>query len=127
MANRNYVSLSKLSTFLDNLKNTFAALSHEHTISDITDYVVDSELNSNSTNPVQNAALDAEFSEIALSMQALDLAIDSKQNVITGTDGQVVQINSDGNAVASDLNLITVEDIDVICGKTIKSANEVMF
>lgn len=37
MTPKKYVSLSKLSTFLDNLKNTFASLSHSHTLSDITD------------------------------------------------------------------------------------------
>lgn len=35
MAQKKYVSLSKLSTFLDNLKNIFATAEHEHSISDI--------------------------------------------------------------------------------------------
>ena len=37
MTPKKYVSLSKLSTFLDNLKNTFASLGHSHNLSDITD------------------------------------------------------------------------------------------
>lgn len=53
--------------------------------------------------------------------------VNTKQDVITGTEGQVVQIDSSGKPVTSDLNLISVEDIDVICGSTIESANEVMF
>lgn len=82
MANntKKYVSLSKLSTFLDNLRNTFSVLSHKHTLSDITDYTVDSSLSSTSTNPVQNKVLDAEFEAISESMNALDLAIDGKSD-----------------------------------------------
>ena len=78
MAQKKYVSLSKLSTFLDNLKDTFSELSHKHTINDISDYTIDNALSSTSTNPVQNKILDAEFEEISKSMNALDLAIDGK-------------------------------------------------
>lgn len=53
--------------------------------------------------------------------------INNKQSKITGIEGQVVQINSSGNAVASDLNLITVGDIDTICGSAIQYAEEVKF
>lgn len=53
--------------------------------------------------------------------------INNKQSKITGIEGQVVQINSSGNAVASDLNLITVGDIDTICGGAIQYAEEVKF
>lgn len=83
MANKKYVSLSKLQTFLDNLKDTFALLSHKHTMSDITDYkaiTVDSALSSTSTNPVQNKVIDAEFDAISTAMGALDLAIDGKSD-----------------------------------------------
>lgn len=80
MAQKKYVSLSKLSTFLDNLKSTFSTLSHKHTISDITDYQVDTALSSTSTNPVQNKVIDAEFDAMSDAMGALELAIDSKAN-----------------------------------------------
>lgn len=53
--------------------------------------------------------------------------IESKQDVLTGTEGQVVQIGNDGKAVAADLELITVEDIDAICGGAIEYAEEVLF
>lgn len=78
---KKYVSLSKLSTFLENLKNTFATLGHKHNISDITDYKVDTALSSTSTNPVQNSVIDAEFESVATAMNALDLAIDGKSNL----------------------------------------------
>ena len=81
MSQKKYVSLSKLSTFLDNLSTKFAALVHKHTISDLTDYTVDTELSSTSTNPVQNKVLDAEFDAISASMQALESAIDDKADV----------------------------------------------
>lgn len=81
MANNNkYVTPRRLSTFLDNLKNVFALLSHKHTLSDITDYKVDSALSSTSLNPVQNKIIDAEFDAIAESINALDLAIDGKSD-----------------------------------------------
>ena len=53
--------------------------------------------------------------------------LNAKQGKLTGTEGQVVQINSSGNAVAADLNLITVEEIDEICGGAIEYAEDVMF
>ena len=76
--NKKYISLNRLSDFLDNLKNTFAALSHKHKLSDITDYKVDTALSSTSTNPVQNKVLDAEFNAISNAMGALELVIDTK-------------------------------------------------
>ena len=81
MSQKNYVSLSKLATFLDNLKNKFAALTHNHALSDILDYTVDTELSATSINPVQNKVLDAEFDAIGNAMGALELAVDSKAQV----------------------------------------------
>lgn len=78
MATKKYVSLSKLSTFLDKLKEKFALISHGHTISDITDYTVDSQLSSTSTNPIQNKVIDAEFETVGTAMNALETAIDGK-------------------------------------------------
>ena len=78
MAQKKYVSLSKLETFLDNLKTTFASLGHKHTINDITDYKVDNVLSDTSTNPVQNAVLNAEFDAISDAMGALEQVVDTK-------------------------------------------------
>mgnify|MGYP003300872826 CR=1 FL=1 len=80
MSQKKYASLSTLQTFLDNLKTTFSSLGHKHTVSDLTDYKVDTALSSTSTNPVQNKVLNEEFDEIAVSMRALDLALDGKAN-----------------------------------------------
>lgn len=98
MAQKKYVSLSKLSTFLDNLKNTFASSSHKHTILDITDYKVDTSLSSTSTNPVQNKVLDAEFDAISTAMNALESVVDGKAST------------SHGHAVADITNLQTTLD-----------------
>lgn len=75
---KKYANLDTLQSFLDNLKNLFAELTHKHTISDITDYVVDSELSSASTNPVQNKIIDAEFEAVSEAMTVLETAIDTK-------------------------------------------------
>ena len=82
MANntRKYVSLSKLQTFLENLTNKFASLTHTHKLSDITDYKVDSELSSTSNNPVQNKVLNEEFEAISEAMTIMEDAVDSKLN-----------------------------------------------
>lgn len=81
MEQKKYVSLSKLATFLDNLTNKFAALTHRHNISDITDYTVDTELSSSSTNPVQNKVLDAEFEAISETMNDINDIVAQKTQV----------------------------------------------
>lgn len=113
MATKKYVSLSKLSTFLSKLKTTFAAISHTHKISDLTDYTVDSALSSTSTNPIQNKVLNEEFEAIATAMNALESDIDSKQATITGaattitsnnlTASRALISNSSGKVAVSDV------------------------
>lgn len=116
MSQKKYVSLSKLQTFLENLNNKFAALSHKHTINDITDYesiVADSALSSTSTNPVQNKVINEEFEAIATSMNALDLAIDGKADASHTHDDFYTKIEIDS------MEFITTDDIDAICGQTV--------
>lgn len=80
MAQKKYVSLTRLSNFLDNIKAKYSQIGHKHTISDITDYKVDTALSSTSNNPIANKTVDAEFEAVATAMNALDLALDSKAN-----------------------------------------------
>lgn len=119
---KKYVSLSRLSDFLDNLKATFSAISHNHTLSDVTDYVVDTELSSTSTNPVQNKVLDNEFDAIANSMGAIEIAIDGKADSSHNHDDSYYTIEQ-----IDSMEFVTVEDIDAICGTTIALAREVAF
>lgn len=77
---KKYVSFARLSTFLDNIRLLYSQIGHKHTISDMTDYKVDAELSSTSTNPIQNKVVDAEFEEIAVSMRAMSLALDGKSD-----------------------------------------------
>ena len=77
---KKYASLETLRTFLDNLKETFSDLSHKHTLSDITDYKVDSALSSTSNNPVANKTINEEFDAISEAMGALEQAIDGKSD-----------------------------------------------
>lgn len=64
MAQTKYVTLSKLSIFLDNLANKFSPKSHTHKIDDVLDYTVDDQLSVVSTNPVQNKAVSLELESI---------------------------------------------------------------
>lgn len=106
-----YVSPSKLAVFLENLKQTFSPLKHQHTISDLKDYVVDEELSSESNNPVANKVIDAEFDEVSLAMNALEVATDEKidevsdaivdlsETVSTNYDESIISLSIDGTTV----------------------------
>jgi hypothetical protein len=74
---KKYISLARLSNFLDNIKSLYSQIGHKHTTADITDYTVDTELSSTSTNPVQNKVLDAEFEAVSTAMNALEQSIDT--------------------------------------------------
>lgn len=133
MSTRKYVSLSKLATFLDNLKELFALKNHTHT--------VDSALSDTSENPVQNKVINAELDAISEGMSALESAIDDKApsdhtHVVSESDlddDLKAKINATsggsggGDIDIDSLELITVADIDTICGRTIHNASEVMF
>lgn len=89
---KKYASLDTLRTFLDNLSNKFATLTHSHTISDISDFTVDSSLSPTSNNPVQNRVLDAEFEAISEALNVYDAALDGKASV-THTH-EIVDVNN---------------------------------
>lgn len=61
MNKKKYLDRTGLTDILDKLKEKFASLIHTHTKEDITDYIVDVELSSTSTNPVENKVIKAEF------------------------------------------------------------------
>ena len=117
MSNKKYASLSTLQAFLESLRETFSSLGHKHTISDITDYKIDTELSSTSTNPVQNKALNDEFDAIATAINALDSAIDNHNH----DDRYYTEDEID------DMEFITTADIDAICAGSVAMASEVEF
>lgn len=86
MAQKKYVSLAKLGTFLTNLKTIFAPISHKHKVSDLTDYTVDGSLSSTSTNPVQNKVLKAEFTSMSNSLQTLEGTLTKHTHEISGVN-----------------------------------------
>ena len=109
MAQKNYVSLNRLSDFLDNLKNKFAAISHRHTLADVTDYTVDDAFSDTSVNPVQNKVINDEFDAVAKAMSALEQVIDGK-SAQSDLDAAVERIDINESAVASLVE--SVEEID---------------
>ena len=135
MSTKKYASLSTLATFLDNIKLKFAALTHTHKLSDLTDYTVDSELSSTSTNPVQNKVIDAEFEAVSEAMNVLDAAIDGKLNAsdyvvdseLSSTSTNPVQNSVIKAELDTIKTAITTTEIDEICGASIVAASEVTF
>lgn len=97
MAQTKYVTLSKLSIFLDNLANKFSLKSHTHKTEDILDYTVDDKLSVVSINPVQNKAVSDEFGVI--------------RSVIEGVSNDINSYNDKINE-KSQVQLILWEDND---------------
>ena len=115
-----YVSPSKLSLFLENLRTIFAPLVHTHKISEISDYTVDNVLSSTSTNPVQNKVLDAEFQAISDALQVYDAALDDKvdkasivDNLTTATIDQPLSANQ-GVALQNQITVINNKLADLM-------------
>ena len=120
MANK-YVSPSKLSLFLDNLRSIFSPLTHAHSLSDISDYKVDTELSSTSNNPIANSAIDAEFDAVATAMNALDSALDDKvdksniiDNLTTTTTDQPLSANQGKILQDQIANITAIPDSEII-------------
>ena len=74
MASKKYVSLNRLSDFLDNIKSTFLKKS---------DYIIDTALSPTSINPVRNSVVNDEFEAVADALGALELAIDTTDDVVS--------------------------------------------
>ena len=122
MAQKKYVSLSRLSTFLDNLKTTFSSLGHKHKLSDITDYTVDSTLSSTSTNPVQNNVIKASLDEKVSNTRTVNGKALSTNIMLSASD-----VDTYTKTEIDSMEFITTSDIDEICGSSIVNANEVSF
>lgn len=75
--NKKYLDRTGLTDILQKLKAKFASLVHTHKKEDITDYIVDTELSSTSTNPVENKTIKAGFDLVDYKIQT---DIDSLRN-----------------------------------------------
>ena len=82
---KKFAGLEALQTFLEGCKTLFASITHKHTLSDISDYTVDTELSSTSANPVQNKVINEEFEAVATAMGVLESAIDDKLDTATAS------------------------------------------
>lgn len=122
MTQKKYVSLSRLSTFLDNLKTTFSSLGHKHKLSDITDYTIDSTLSSTSTNPVQNNVIKASLDEKVSNTRTVNGKALSTDIMLSASD-----VDTYTKTEIDSMEFITTSDIDEICGSSIVNANEVSF
>ena len=138
---KKYAGLDTLRTFLDNLKSTFASFSHSHTLSDITDYTVDSQLSSTSINPVQNKVINTEFQTINQTIAEYDTALENKADTEHSHDDKYYTETEIDTLLANkadadhthdeyvtdveleNLELISTEDVDSICGTIIQVAN----
>lgn len=75
---KKYVSLDRLSDFLDKINAKFSQVGHKHNLSDIAGYTVDTALSSTSNNPVSNSSIHAKFEAVSNEMALLDGAIGKK-------------------------------------------------
>lgn len=64
MDEKKYLDLGGLIRLVANLINKFAPKTHNHTVSELSDYIVDKELSSTSTNPVENNIIKAKFDSV---------------------------------------------------------------
>lgn len=65
MAEKKYISLSKLTLFFSELQKIFSPLAHKHKISDISDYSIDTEMSSTSNNPIANKTVTEAINKVS--------------------------------------------------------------
>lgn len=92
MANiQKYIGPNSLKGFLDQLKTIFANKSHKHSMADIEDYVVDTELSSESNNPIANSAINAELDAMN---ETMENALSSIEIPVFGVSGTTLIITN---------------------------------
>lgn len=111
-----YVGLEALIRIIAHIKAGFATLGHKHPLEDIEDYVVDNDLSSTSTNPVQNKVITAKVTEMGNTLN-------SHTNLIANKADSSALNNYYTKTEVDNLELITVDEIDTICGNSIKIAS----
>lgn len=90
MAKNKFLDLSGVSYFLNKCKALFAPISHGHNLDEITDYVVDTELSSTSSNPVENKVVQNAI-QILEDKKADKDELPSKTSELTNDSGFITQ------------------------------------
>lgn len=80
-------------TLINNVKEGFAPIQHTHKLEDITDYTVDSELSSTSTNPVQNKVVKSALDEVS------ETVIDLSNTTSTNYNESIIGLSVDGQTI----------------------------
>lgn len=109
MSAKKYLNLEGLSKFFEKLINIFAEKIHSHTVSDISDYVVDSELSSTSTNPIENKIVKAEFDSVNTMLetkQGKQMVVTATNNVASHSPAEILDWVNAGNSVVFKDNTI---------------------
>ena len=66
---------------------------------------------------LKEVAFSGDFNDLSNTEElATKSEVNSKQDILSGIEGQVVQFDNEGKPVAATLELISVNDIDTICG-----------
>ena len=66
---------------------------------------------------LKEVAFSGDFNDLSNTEElATKSEVNSKQDILSGIEGQVVQFDNEGRPVAATLELISVNDIDTICG-----------
>lgn len=96
-----------LTELVELCKETFASITHKHTLNDITDYTVDSTFSSTSTNPIQNKVVNNALVTIAEDMDKIDADI----NKINDEKADKTELPTKVSQLENDSNYATNEDV----------------
>lgn len=81
--NIKYVGEYIISYVIGKCKETFALKTHKHTVSELTDYNVDSQLSSTSDNPISNKTVNENFETISSTLSGLQNKLDEHKHEIS--------------------------------------------
>ena len=106
-----FLDLLGLTEFLINLKETFSQIGHKHTVSDLSDYMVDESFSATSTNPIQNKTVNNALLTIANDIDDVEELIDNHKNDIDNPHQIIEKIKANSDLVITELeNEISGED-----------------
>ena len=97
MADKKYLDYNGLARLLENLVSVFAPKTHNHTVSELSDYTVDTALSDTSTNPVTNQAIKSQFDAVDSKIDTLESSL-SNGNVVVSEATHASTADSATNA-----------------------------